>query len=279
VGGAIGLCLAIGSIGFYAVRAFDARDNGPKLARVPQPRAPVKNRLAPVRPQRQPAALPPRPDNVAAAPPAADPLPANAGGTPLPPRVPQIPGRALSTPVVPRAPVPRAPGGDIPIARAKGFAPAPARTPAAPPVGEDQNPIGGSGGFAFRSASPDAQPVVGFRYVTGSWAGKTALSRLDPLFASDMPARGGTSVAAKPGYVVGGLELDTSDFVHAVRVVFVRQDPGGGLDPADNYTSDWLGTPAGNAPQKLSGGTNPVIGVHGRRGAVIDALGLVVGKP
>lgn len=94
------------------------------------------------------------------------------------------------------------------------------------------------------------------------------------------PAAGGPAhVVAKDGYAVGGLELDASDMVYAVRIVFARQQTDGSLDPADTYTSDWLGTPAGNPPQKLISNETPILGIHGRRGAVIDALGLVLAQP
>jgi hypothetical protein len=55
----------------------------------------------------------------------------------------------------------------------------------------------------------------------------------------------------------------------------VRQSADGGIDSSDTYTSPWLGTPTKQSQKTLASGTAYVIGVHGRRGAVIDALGLV----
>jgi hypothetical protein len=137
--------------------------------------------------------------------------------------------------------------------------------------------IGGPGGFPFRAASQGGQPVVGFRCSVGAWAGKQALADLQPLFDRAGPATAASQAVAKDGYVVGGLELDASELVHAVRVIFVRRKGDGSLDRSDSYSSGWLGRPAGNSPQKLDSGTAVVIGVHGRKGAVIDAVGLVLG--
>jgi hypothetical protein len=117
---------------------------------------------------------------------------------------------------------------------------------------------------------------VGVRYGVGAWAGKQALSQLDPVYDRAATRGSGTLLLAREGYVVGGLIVEGAELVQAVQIEFTRQKPDGTLDPADTYTSDWLGAPAGGASNKLSGGNRRVIGIQGRRGAVIDALGLVL---
>jgi hypothetical protein len=58
------------------------------------------------------------------------------------------------------------------------------------------------------------------------------------------------------------------------RVVFTRIK-NGQLNPDDSYESCWLGGRGGGPEVTLSGNGNPIIGIHGRHGADIDAIGLV----
>ena len=51
----------------------------------------------------------------------------------------------------------------------------------------------------------------------------------------------------------------------------------GGLDPTDNYTSEWLGADvAGVKEIKLGGDGRSVIGFHCKQGAILNALALVM---
>jgi hypothetical protein len=136
--------------------------------------------------------------------------------------------------------------------------------------------VGGSGGFGFQVKDPQSRPVIGFRYAMGSWAGQEALRELMPIYDREA-ASAGDAVMAREGYVVSGLELDAETFVNAVRVHFARQLPGGEIDPKETYVSDWVGEKsATRAAVKLGGEGTIVLGVFGRRGAVLDALGLLV---
>ena len=90
------------------------------------------------------------------------------------------------------------------------------------------------------------------------------------------PLRGrSVSVIAKAGYAVGALKIDAPQYVSAVQIVFYRVKIDGQLDPSDAYTSEWLGKPSGKDAPTLNGAGKKTIGVFGRRGAVIDAVGLV----
>lgn len=135
---------------------------------------------------------------------------------------------------------------------------------------------GGEGGFPFQNLGDGVRPIRGFRYALGSFAGVQALSQLEPLYDS-APAPGQT-IVARDGYVVTGLEVDAEKFVTAARVVFARQIADGQLDASDTYKSDWIGTPTDKPTQVLGGGTSPLTGIYGRRGALIDALGAVVAE-
>lgn len=134
--------------------------------------------------------------------------------------------------------------------------------------------IGGSGGSTFFTAR-GAQPVLGFVYRPASWAGKQALGLLEPFYQRNAPSAL-QSVVAKEGYAVGGLIVDAQEYVSAVKVVFVRLQADGRPNPADTYTSDWIGHPTGGPTRTLDAKGAKVIGVHGRRAAVLDAIGLLL---
>jgi hypothetical protein len=105
------------------------------------------------------------------------------------------------------------------------------------------------------------------------------VGRFEPLYDREVKARGSeTVIVARPGYAVAGLEVDSADLVNAVRIVFMRLANGrlDPLDPADHYQSPWIGTPTGRPTKTLSGSERIVVGIHGRRGLVLDAVGLVV---
>jgi hypothetical protein len=109
----------------------------------------------------------------------------------------------------------------------------------------------------------------------GSWAGEPAIRGLT-LLHERRPSRGRSiSVVAKEGYAVGGLKIDAPRYVSAVQIIFYRLKADGQLDPQDSYTSEWLGKPSGKAAPTVDGAGKKVIGIFGRRGAVLDALGLV----
>ena len=68
----------------------------------------------------------------------------------------------------------------------------------------------------------------------------------------------------------------TWDPVATLSSVFTRLLPDGRLDKTDSYTSDWIGEPSEKPPQTLGGTGAPVLGVYGRKAAVLDAVGLML---
>jgi hypothetical protein len=144
-------------------------------------------------------------------------------------------------------------------------------------TGLDTPLAGGKGGVPFRTGDASGRIVLGFRYAVGSWAGQPALRTLEPLYDRAATARDG-EVIAREGYAVGGVNVATGAFVEGVQIIFMRVKPDGTLDPADTYTSDWLGEQSREAATALDGGGALVLGIHGRRAAVVDAVGLVL-KP
>ena len=79
---------------------------------------------------------------------------------------------------------------------------------------------------------------------------------------------------AKPGYVLGAVEVYATQYVDGVRLVFMKLTGDDTVDPNDSYESDWIG--AGSAdPVRLERDSKPIIGFHSREGLVLDALGAV----
>jgi hypothetical protein len=135
--------------------------------------------------------------------------------------------------------------------------------------------VGGPRGGPFRLVSPTGAPMLGLRCTIRKWMREDCIGMVEPLFAA---APGGPlAVLAKPGYAVGALEVDAASFVNAARVVFVRLE-GGKPNPADSYRSEWLGTPTGRPAQTVDAQGARVVGLCGRRGLVINAIGLVTAK-
>ncbi len=64
--------------------------------------------------------------------------------------------------------------------------------------------------------------------------------------------------------------------VRGFRVQFLRRKAET-LDPEDAYWSDWLGLDGAGKAQLLGGG-RPVVGIFGRAGGGIDALGIIQAK-
>lgn len=82
-------------------------------------------------------------------------------------------------------------------------------------------------------------------------------------------------IMARPDYVVGGIMVDGRNYANAMRIIFMRPN-GDHLDPADQYMTDWLGTPVDDHPIQLAGHGERIIGICGREGLNFDALRLVV---
>jgi hypothetical protein len=144
--------------------------------------------------------------------------------------------------------------------------------------GKPTNLVGGPEGWQYEMFDQNRKAVVGFRYKMGGWDGQAAVAQLDPLFNRSEAAQNGNVVMARGGYVVGGVQVVAGDLVNAVRIIFIRQAVGGALDKTDFYLSDWIGDSHDESPKILGDGQTRVIGVCGRHGAVINALGLVLDK-
>lgn len=140
--------------------------------------------------------------------------------------------------------------------------------------------VGGHGGSPYSFSDPQGRTVVGFRYEIGDWGEQSVVHSLDPLYdrgTAPFWSNDGKSgvLIGRPGYVVGGIFVDGRNYANAMRIIFMRQN-GDHLDPADQYTTDWLGTPIDDTPIQLAGHGERVIGICGHKGLNFDALGLVI---
>lgn len=135
-----------------------------------------------------------------------------------------------------------------------------------------------TGGGSFRYVDPKGH-LIGVNYSVGSWDNVACLANASPIFNKDQPAIGGTNVVAKPGYAVGGVEVQTKKFVTAMRLIYFAIKPDGTLDPTTKLTSEWFGHPDAEREKSavtLGGDGKTVIGIHQKKGAILNGIALVV---
>jgi hypothetical protein len=169
----------------------------------------------------------------------------------------------------------RLPPGELARLRAEEPNNLQAAIAARPGVGEDTELIGGATGKPQRIVNANAI-VYGFDCAFGSWNGIRSISQFVPLFSPNQRRRLPAGEIAREGYAVGAVNVNASDYVVGAQLVFMRIKDDGQLDVNDSYMGEWMGEPAKDKPRTLTGDGSPVIGIHARRGAVIDALALVI---
>ncbi len=143
---------------------------------------------------------------------------------------------------------------------------------------------GGSGGSEFTILGPDHAPLRAFRRTYAWVGGHLIVKSLAPIFRGEGVAAPGTRCgrggkwpsydAAPDGYAVGALIVKGGHRVDGFAVVFMR-DLGDRLDPEDVVLGPWRGGTDGGPAIILGGEGRRIVGIHGRRGADLDALGLV----
>ncbi len=149
-----------------------------------------------------------------------------------------------------------------------------------PPPGNDdstsarRSPLcGGTGGSPFERSDSEQRLMLGLRYELADWEGKPVIGKLEPVF--DRSNANEQLVIAKEGYCVGGLNVDSGNYVNAVQIIFVRTGNADAAEP-DEYSSEWIGTPTESwAVKQLGGDGRRAAGIFGRQGIVTDAVGLL----
>jgi hypothetical protein len=138
----------------------------------------------------------------------------------------------------------------------------------------------------FQDVPPEGAILIGFETNVTPFAGQPRVESVRPIFLTQNgetfgpwhgpPAQAPTVVKAKPGYVVGSLTIRTTVFLTGLSLTYVKLE-GGKLQPADSYTSEWVGSMQGGMATSGGPGLVPV-GISGRLGFGKDvcALGLVL---
>jgi hypothetical protein len=124
------------------------------------------------------------------------------------------------------------------------------------------------------------KPMLGLRFELGDWEGLPTISYLKPVFDRGAAADRGQEIMARPGYVVGGLEVDADKLVNALRIIFVRIGDDQKIVAGDTYTSEWIGKPTGRAVRTIDAGGKLVVGYQigqpGKDAPAIVSIGLAL---
>jgi hypothetical protein len=177
------------------------------------------------------------------------------------------------------------------LAKAGQFPPtrSPAPVPKAdhPPEGFRDLPPSFFGGDRdrFRDFAPPGGVLVGVHVSYIMRFGGPKISSIRPVYRSGDVLKEGkrhggllgkeTTAIARPVYAVGALKTHTGLTVDGFELVFMRIE-GDHLDPSDSYTSPWLGDEKGGSPRDVSSEGKLPVGLLGRAGKEVNALGLIV---
>jgi hypothetical protein len=139
----------------------------------------------------------------------------------------------------------------------------------------------------FHDIAPAGGVLVGARVSYIMRFGGPKISSIQPIYRVgeklvDGQRRGGllgteTTAVARPGYAVGAINTHTGLTVDGFEMVFMRVKEDR-LDPADSYTSPWLGDEKGGTPRDVSSEGKIPVGLQGRAGKEVYGLGLIVEK-
>jgi hypothetical protein len=169
---------------------------------------------------------------------------------------------------------------------ARETAPAPSATLAGVPARTPM--VGGRGGSPFDDAPPSDTRVVGLRVSTTKVGGRRVLASLQALFDGGAAAPEGkvfgraagtpSAVQAPDGFALGALYVRGGSRVDGFRPVWLGRRADGSLDATRVSIGPWVGGHGGAAPTRLGSGL-PIVGVCGRAGLELDAIGLVEQVP
>jgi S1-C subfamily serine protease len=136
---------------------------------------------------------------------------------------------------------------------------------------------------------PAGARLIGLEIGLGEFFGKPVIHAVRPIYRSgdaDVLGawRGPTAgkqiqkVIAKPGYSVGNIALKTGLGIDGLSLTFMRV-VNDQLDPADSYTSPWIGGMGGGGPVQIGDGRVAVGIVTKARNDSVSGLGLLYPDP
>lgn len=137
--------------------------------------------------------------------------------------------------------------------------------------------VGGKGGIAFRTVDSQGRPVIGARFILSSWEGNKHVGQLTPLYDRSRATQPNT-VFAKEGYALGAIHVWAGEFVDGIKLVFMKLKDDTSLQLSDSYEADTIGSATTGTAKIITSDGRIIVGFHGRRGAVMDAIGLAVRK-
>jgi hypothetical protein len=137
--------------------------------------------------------------------------------------------------------------------------------------------VGGKGGIAFRTVDSQGRPVIGVQFILRSWAGNKHVGQLTPLYERSRETQPNT-IFAKEGYALGAIHVWAGEFVDGIKLEFMKLNDDTRLQLSDAYEADTIGSATTSTAKVIRSDGRLIVGFHGRRGAVMDAIGLVVRK-
>lgn len=160
--------------------------------------------------------------------------------------------------------------------------------PVPPKIPKCPRMVGSFGDPEFREEAPSGELLIGFYLAPGGGANGNGISSLQPIYlgqgkdgkdkelygsARGTPKKTNVKLLAKPGYAVGAVTIKNAIWLDGLSITFMKID-GDRLDPTDSYESPWNGN-SGGETFTLTGNGLPVVGIIGRQGRNVTALGLL----
>jgi hypothetical protein len=148
---------------------------------------------------------------------------------------------------------------------------------------------GGNGGAPFEVFPVKPSVLIGFEYTTSIlYGGHLTIKSLRPVFRTrdgesvgdwhGVPHGKVRRVKAKKGYVVAGIVAKTGHRVDGMRLIFMRVEHGR-LNSEEACQSDWIGGRGGGAETQYAANGCPIVGIYGRQGHDLDAIGFIQVEP
>jgi hypothetical protein len=137
--------------------------------------------------------------------------------------------------------------------------------------------VGSTKGFDFRKVDYRGRPVIGVQFALMPQAGTEYVRRLTPIFDRSRATRPNT-ILAKEGYALGAIHVWTSEFVAGVKLEFMKLNDDTSLQLSDSYEADTIGTATTETAKIITTDGRLIIGLHGRRTSLMNAIGLVLRK-
>jgi hypothetical protein len=137
--------------------------------------------------------------------------------------------------------------------------------------------VGGTGGVAFKKVDSQGRPVIGVQFILRSWEGRKYVGQLTPLFDRSRATRQNT-IFSKEGYALGAIHVWASEFVDGIKLEFMKLNDDTSLQLSDSYKADTIGSATTSTAKIITSDGRLVVGFHGRRAAVMDAIGLALRK-